>query len=248
MVRSSWFDAGGWRLHVRVADQAPAGSASVVLVHGLGVSSRYMVPTIRELAADCRVFAPDLPGYGRSPGPRDALTIPLLADVLHAWMTAAGLDRPLLLGNSMGCQILVDLAARRPERVGRLVLVGPTMDRSARSGWQQFTRLVADTFREAPSQPFLVAYDYLVFGFRRFRQTFYAALADRIEDKAPLVRAPVLVVRGERDPIVPQDWAEELTSRFPRARLVVVPGAAHTVNYMAPCELAAIVRAFLRTS
>lgn len=204
-----------------------------------------MVPTIRALAADCRVYAPDLPGYGRSPGPRDALTIPQLADVLDSWMAAASLDRPLLLGNSMGCQILVDLAARKPDRAGKLVLVGPTMDREARSAWQQFARLAADTFREAPSQPFLVAYDYVVFGFRRFRQTFYDALADRIEDKAPRVQSPVLVVRGGRDPIAPQRWVEYLTGRFPCARLVVVPRAAHTVNYMAPGALAGIVREFL---
>ena len=205
-----------------------------------------MLPTLHALAPDCRVYAVDLPGYGRSPGPRDALDIPQLADVLDAWLTAAGLERPTLVANSMGCQIVADLAARRPERAARLVLVGPTMDPEAKSAVRQFGRLVIDTFREAPSQPFLVAFDYAVFGFRRFRQTFYMALADRIEEKAPAVRAPVLVVRGERDPIVPQRWAEALTARFPTARLEVVPGAAHTVNYMAPEALAALVRAFMR--
>jgi pimeloyl-ACP methyl ester carboxylesterase len=206
-----------------------------------------MIPTIRELGHDCHVYAPDLPGYGRSPGPRNALSIPQLADTFAAWLEEIRPDAPdVLLGNSMGCQILVDLAVRYPSRVRRLVLVGPTMDPEARSASRQFGRLVRDSVREAPSQPFLVAYDYAVFGFRRFRQTFYYALEDRVEDKLPRVEAPTLVVRGERDAIVPQRWAETFTARLQRGRLVVVPDAAHTVNYMAAAALANLVRSFLR--
>ncbi len=247
--RSVWTSAGGFHIHARVADTAAPQSPTVVLVHGLGVSSRYMIPTLRSLARDCRVYAPDLPGYGRSPGPRDALDVGQLADALDAWLDAARLDAPdVLLGNSMGCQILVDLAVRYPARMRRLVLVGPTMDSQARTGRQQFARLALDSVREAPSQPFLVAYDYFLFGFRRFRQTFYYALADRIEDKLPRVNVPTLVVRGERDPIAPQPWVDEITRRLPLGRMAVVPGAAHTVNYMAPDALADLVRGFLRTS
>jgi 2-hydroxy-6-oxonona-2,4-dienedioate hydrolase len=246
-LRSLLTSAGAFHIHARIADTAPPRSPTVVLVHGLGVSSRYMIPTIRALGRDHRVLAPDLPGYGRSGGPRDALDIPQLADVLDRWLGAADLGAPdVLLGNSMGCQTLVELAVRYPARVRRLVLVGPTMDSHARTAWQQFLRLAIDSLREAPSQPFLVAYDYAAFGFRRFRQTFYYAIADRIEDKLPRVEAPTLVVRGERDPIVPQPWAAEIVRRLPRGRMAVVPGAAHTVNYMAPDALADLVRGFLR--
>jgi pimeloyl-ACP methyl ester carboxylesterase len=104
---------------------------------------------------------------------------------------------------------------------------------------------MADSVREAPSQPFLVAYEYAVFGFRRFRQTFSYAVADRVEEKLRDVHAPTLVVRGERDPIAPQRWVDEFTARLPRGRMAVVPGAAHTVNYMAPNALADLVREFL---
>jgi pimeloyl-ACP methyl ester carboxylesterase len=234
-------------MHARVVSEAPSPSPVVVLVHGLGVSSRYMIPTIRALASDCRVCAPDLPGFGRSAGPRDALDIPQLADALDSWLDAVDLGAPdVLLGNSMGCQILVDLAVRYPARVRRLVLVGPTMDSHARTAPRQLARLALDSVREAPSQPFVVAYDYVLFGFRRFRQTFHHALADRVEDKLPRVLAPTLVVRGERDPIASQRWVAEFTARLPRGRMAVVPGAAHSVNYMAADALADLVRGFLR--
>ena len=56
---------------------------------------------------------------------------------------------------------------------------------------------------------------------------------------------PTLVVRGSRDQIVPQRWAEEAARLLPMGRLVVIPGAAHTANYSAPMELAHVTRAFL---
>jgi pimeloyl-ACP methyl ester carboxylesterase len=161
-------------------------------------------------------------------------------------MTAMGIQKPVLIGNSMGCQVLADLAVRFPARVERLVLIGPTMDRTARTGVKQLWRLVRDTFREAPSQPFVVAYDYSSFGLRRFRQTFYDALADRIERKLPRIDVPVLVIRGARDPIAPRRWARELADLAPQARYAEVRDTAHTVNYMAPGALARAVRHFLR--
>ncbi len=56
---------------------------------------------------------------------------------------------------------------------------------------------------------------------------------------------PALVVRGARDPIVPQEWAEWASSLLPRGELLVVPGAAHAVNYNAPRPLVEATEAFL---
>lgn len=241
-----WTRVGPRRFYVRTAAAVPPrGAAVVVLVHGLGVSSRYMMPTIRAMAGKFAVYAPDLPGFGRTAGPRDALSIPELADALVEWMSAMDIERPVLLGNSMGCQTLAALATRYPRRVERLVFVGPTMDRRARSAPRQLWRLLRDTFREAPSQPFVVAYDYATFGVRRFTQTFYDAIDDPIERKLPRIVAPTLVVRGSRDPIVPRAWAREIADALPNARYAEVRGAAHTVNYMAPRALVRLVDAFL---
>ncbi len=57
-------------MHARVSeDRSPEGRPAVILVHGLVVSSRYMVPTLRQLAPHYRVYAPDLPGFGKSTNP-----------------------------------------------------------------------------------------------------------------------------------------------------------------------------------
>jgi len=76
-------------------------------------------------------------------------------------------------------------------------------------------------------------------------QTGRSVVDDAIEVHAPNVTAPTLVVRGEHDPLVPQPWAEELTALLPNARLEVVAGAPHAVNYTAADQLAALTLDFL---
>jgi 2-hydroxy-6-oxonona-2,4-dienedioate hydrolase len=217
----------------------------VVLVHGLVVSSRYMIPTAQRLAAHYRVYAPDLPGFGRSEKPPHALDVSGLSDALAAWMETVGLSRAALVGNSMGCQIIADLAARHPERVERAVLQGPTMDPRARTVLRQVGRFLLDAPREAPSLLPIELLDYLSAGTRRAWRTFAYALEDPIEEKLSKVRVPTLVVRGSRDPIVPQRWAEEAARLLPMGRLVVIPDAAHTLNYDHSIDLARTVRGFL---
>jgi 2-hydroxy-6-oxonona-2,4-dienedioate hydrolase len=140
-LRSHWIDVDGLPIHARAAlDQAPPDAPAVVLVHGMGVSSRYLVPTGARLAPDFRVYAPDLPGFGRSGKPRHVLDVPELADALAAWMHAAGLKCAALLGNSFGCQIIATLAVQHPERVERAVLQGPTVPRDERTIFWQLVR------------------------------------------------------------------------------------------------------------
>jgi pimeloyl-ACP methyl ester carboxylesterase len=218
----------------------------VVLVHGLGVSSRYLAPTGRLLADEFPVYAPDLPGFGKSERPRHTLRIGELAEALVAWMDAAGLESASLLGNSLGSQIIVEAALRHPRRVSRLVLVGPTMDPHARTAVRQVLRLLRDVPYERLSLAAVVAWDYLTCGPLRLWRTLRDALQDPIEDKLPRVSQPTLVVRGGRDPIVPQRWGETVAGLFPNGRLMVIPEGAHAVNYSTPQALADGVREFLR--
>ncbi len=236
----------GLPVHARVlVDPVPDRSLAVILIHGIGVSSRYMVPTAERLAPYFRVYAPDLPGFGRSAKPSHVLNLTELADALDGWMQAVGLERAVLLGNSFGCQIIVEFFLRHPERVERAVLQGPTVDPKARTALQQIIRWQLDSPREPPSLGLVLIRDYRDCGVRRVVRTFQYALQDRIEEKLPHMQIPTMVVRGGRDPIVPQRWAEEATRLLPEGRLVVIPGAAHTVNYNSPLELARVARPFL---
>lgn len=200
-------------------------------MHGIGASSRYLMPLARRLAERNRVYAPDFPGFGRSAKPRGALALPELAGVLDEWMGHLSLGSAVMVGNSFGCQIVAELALRHPARLEAAAFLGPTIDRRARNVWSQAGRVVATAVREplGLARPLLA--DYLQAGVVRPLQTLRYALDDPLEAKLPHVDVPVLVVRGDGDAIVPQSWAEEVARLLPLGELVVVPGGAHVLNY-----------------
>jgi len=235
----------GLRMHARVSGNGPAAGPPVVLVHGLVVSGRYMVPLMDGLARTHAVYAPDLPGFGKSEGPDRALDVAGLADRLAAWMRAAGLGRAALVGNSMGCQVIVSLALRHPGLVDKVVLQGPTMDGRARSMPRHVLRFLLDVPHERPSLTLVEGLDLLRAGPVRSFRTFRHALDDPVEQSLPMVRVPALVVHGSRDRISPRAWAEEVARLLPEGRLVVLPGAPHAANFSAPETFARAVRSFL---
>jgi 2-hydroxy-6-oxonona-2,4-dienedioate hydrolase len=229
-----WHMAAGLPLFSRaaVAMRSP-GVPPVVLVHGLAISSRYMIPAALRLGGYREVHAVDLPGHGRSPRAGPPLDVPELAEALRGWMDAASVDRAVLVANSFGCQVAVDLAARRPERVTALVLGGPTADVRRRTALRQLVRwLVVNGPRESPSLPLVLLREWADSGTTVALAEFGHLLRDPVEEKLPRVEAPALVLRGTRDASVPRDWAQEVTRLLPRGRLVEIP-SAHTVNYSA---------------
>jgi pimeloyl-ACP methyl ester carboxylesterase len=231
----------GLGLHVSVG----GAGEPVVLVHGFGVSGTYMLPLARALESRFSVFVPDLPGYGRSEHPDAPLGVAALADALTGCLDALGLERPALVANSLGCQIVTELAVRRPERAGPLVLIGPTIDPDRRRARRQLLAGVSELAREPLSLVAVAARDDAVMGLRALLATARSALADRIEERLPLIRQPVLVIRGERDPFVSAEWAERVARLLPDARLAVVPGAPHAVHYARPDVVAGLVTGLL---
>jgi pimeloyl-ACP methyl ester carboxylesterase len=216
-----------------------------VLVHGVGLSHRYLMPYAVRLAEHFRVFVPDQPGFGRSYKPRRVLTLPELADWMADWMAAVGLERAALMGNSQGCQVIVNLAVRHPQRVLRAVLQGPTVDPAAPTFLEQMWRWhVTRKFEPNSRRNPLFYPEYWQCGWFRLLRTFGYALEDRTEEKSPRMRCPTLVVRGALDRIVPQRWAEEVTRRLPRGRLIVLPGVPHTANSESPLELFRVTKPF----
>ena len=235
---SRWSSVRGIRMHARVSiDAVPIGRPPVVLVHGLGMSSRYMVPLAKCLAADFRVHAPDLPGFGLSDKPCGAFSVGELADVLAAWMDEARIPRAAFVGNSLGCEILVDFALRYPGRVLSLVLQGPTPDPAFLSPVRQIAHFFVTGLFERPSLGWVAPSDYLRCGVRRYVSTFRDMIANRIEGKLPRIAAPTLVVWGTRDYLVPRRSAERVARLLPQGSLAVIPGAAHGINYSQPGPL-----------
>jgi 2-hydroxy-6-oxonona-2,4-dienedioate hydrolase len=245
-LATTWTTLGRLRCHGVVSLRpAPAGTPQIVLVHGFAVSSRYMIPTAKRLAGRFPVFAPDLPGYGLSDAPDHVLDVPELADHLASWLRKRGIDRCVMVGNSFGCQIIAEFGLRYPQVVSHAVLIGPTADASARTMIQHIGRLAHDLLHEPLILWFIQGIDYLRFGVRWQWQTARYMLDDHIEEKMPLLSMPLLLLRGEHDPIAPQSWIERLARLANVGEVAVVPGVGHAVNYTAPEALVGLIERFL---
>ena len=243
-LSSHWYRQAGIGLHVR---QRLTGDAAtpVVLLHGLAVSHRYLMPTARALQGRA-VYVPDLPGFGLSDKPDEVLDVGRHADVLGGWLESLDLAPVAVLGNSFGCQVAVELACRRADLVGALVLVGPTTDPAAATMWGQIRRFAVNLlFEDCRQAPILLA-DVRDAGLRRVVATLRHAVRDEIEKKLPSIRAPTLLARGARDRIVPLHWLARAAALTPDARTLVVERAAHNAVTTAGPQLAAAVDRFLK--
>jgi 2-hydroxy-6-oxonona-2,4-dienedioate hydrolase len=241
-----WHTVGGWKLFTQVFP-APAQRSAIpiVLVHGLGVSGRYMLPLAERLATSNSVFVPDLPGFGRSDKPPRALSVGALSDLLAGWLEEVGIEQASFLGNSMGCQVIVDLALRYSQHVHSAILVGPTIDRVGHTFARQMWRALWDLVGEPWSLWAILMVDYWATGTRRLIDTLHLALSDPVLEKFRHMNVPTLVVRGGRDPIAPQRWVEEVVDLLPQGRLAVIQSGTHATNYSAPDELAAVALTFM---
>ena len=122
----------------------------VVHIHGFAISGAYLMPTARVLAGRWVNVVPDLPGYGHSERRDHVLDIPALAGALLAVLDALDIDRAVLVGNSMGCPIGLEVAHEAPDRVHRLILVSPAGGVQNQPLPRALGQLALDVVRESP--------------------------------------------------------------------------------------------------
>src|SRR5437868_1793917 len=237
-LRSRLVEVDGVRLHAYVGGSGPP----VVLVHGFGVSGRYMLPLARALALSFRVHVVDLPGHGRSGTPGSRPSIASFSNALGGWLDGARLRSPAFVANSMGCQIVTDFAVREPWRVGTMVLIGPTVDPSRRSARHQVMAALRDLAREPTSLVALSLCDDVGVGLPTLVALARSALADAIEERLPSIEQPTTIVRGADDAFSSDEWVREAVRLLPQGRLVIVPGEPHAVHYTRPSLVADIIR------
>ncbi len=247
-----------------------------MLLHGFATSAFLWRDVGLRLARLRHVaYAPDLFGYGESDRPFDAdFTIAAQAEYLDRALTALRVARATIVGVDLGGAVALRLAATRPDRVERLMLVNtPAFDalpgrdvRALDRGTFKFAlrlsrsvmgaaplltpileRSVVDPARHMP--PRLVA-RYLApyVGRDGVAQLYTLARALRTADVEDIqldtIAAPTLVVRGEQDRWLDDALATRLAAEIPGARLVRVPDAARLLPEERPALMARLIHAF----
>ena len=220
------------------------GAPAVVLLHGLTATKRYVVMGSKSLErGGVRVVAYDARGHGAS-DPGDVYAYPALAGDLARVLDAAGVERAVLAGASMGAHTIVRFALDAPERVAAMCLITPAFDPDADRDLGRWDRLSAG-LRSGGVEGFVEAYgepdgppEFQERALTVLRQRLSAhanpeAVADALEQvprSDPFGRwsdlgdleAPCVVVasRDELDPYHPFAVGERYATLIPGARLV----------------------------
>lgn len=108
-------------------DQYGDGPQTFFGVHGWAGNAHTFRRLYAHMPDHCAFFAPDLPGYGRSPRP-DTLTIPAIAEALAGGIASTGRTNITLIGNCGGAQLALEAALRCPAQVSRVALIDPFAD------------------------------------------------------------------------------------------------------------------------
>lgn len=218
---------------------------SIILIHGLGVSGDYYLAFAQTLKQYYDVYIVDLPGYGKTPKPKRPLTIKQLADIVVDFAASITSEKVVIMGQSMGSQIVAHAITDRPDLFQKAVLLAPTSNMNERTVLLQGFRLWQDTFLEPLTINMIVFTNYIRMGVRRFLITSRYMVDDHIEQTLQKNTVPLLIIRGVNDKIVPQDWTNYLIKITPFSKFESIAEAAHLLHYKKPARLTELCRIFI---
>lgn len=245
----------------------PKHGPAVVLVHGFGSSTDVWATLVEDLAAEHRVLAVDLKGFGWTSRYAGDYSREAQAQLVRSAMDGAGLEHADVVAHSMGSAVALTLALDAPDRVDRLVLIGPWLLedqvpwalRDARrpgvgelifGAW--FEEHLDWRFRLAFADPDRHVTEGMIDRARKVLRrpgSQAAALATirgldlpDLEAQLPAVPHPVLLIQGEVDRVARPEFARRLSVVLPSAELATLPNVGHFPMLEAPERLSALVR------
>lgn len=234
---STFVMSGALRLHVLQLGEPER--APLLILPGITSPAATWEFAAQPLAARLRrtAYVLDLRGRGRSDTPPSGYALTDYAADAAAAIEQLGLDRPAILGHSLGARIGARLALDHPDLVGPLLLVDPPLSGPGRAPYPLPLDFYLDALRDGPRpepgwDPARVAERAewlptcderaIAETHRHFHDEDFHALWDRLT-------APTLIHGGESP--VTRDGIEELAQRNPSARLIAVPGAGHMIPW-----------------
>jgi 2-hydroxy-6-oxonona-2,4-dienedioate hydrolase len=218
---------------------------NIILVHGIGLSSRYMLPLAEELSNKYTVYAIDLPGFGKSGRPSGKYELEVLATSLRGFIEQNGIASPVLIGNSFGCQVIIKYLKRYATNTPA-ILIGPTMNVFERSYIMQMIRWLQNLKNEPTKKlSWILIKDIVGSGVVRVFKAFDLGIKDKPEDGLDRLNNRILFLRGELDPIVPMRWLKFLANKNKSFSVSELPNAGHALNYSSPKPLANIIDKFI---
>jgi pimeloyl-ACP methyl ester carboxylesterase len=261
-IEPQWRTIDG--VKIRYADSGGPPGPVVLLTSPWPESLYAFAPMWATLAEHARLFAIDLPGFGRSERRDDLLSPRAMGAFLAQLIAEADLGTPHLVAPDVGTSAALFAAAAHPERLASVIVgtggaavplelgeplkswvLDPDLDKYRRMDPRAIVNVAVDTI--AGGVPDEIRADYLEsYDGDRFAESMryvrkYPEELPELAELLPRITTPVTLINGRHDPVVPLANAEFLDERLPNSRLRVID-AGHFVWEEAPAEYASIVR------
>ena len=231
----------------------------ILVLHGWGwpISSSQWI-TVKELLekAGYAVFLPDLPGFGKTPSPKEPWMIDDYVEWVKNFCEENNLSKIFLLGHSFGGSAAAKFSIKYPERVRKLILVDSAGIRRKRLQ-KEIQKKIAHFLNHFSFLPFYgfvrkIAYrtlfrhsDYLLTE-GVMKETYLKVLGEDISDIFSDISVPALLIWGEKDGITPLAHAYFMKEKIPGAELHIIPNVRHNPHREAPGVLAEKIKEFIQ--
>jgi len=252
------------RVKLPYVEQGDPSGATVLLLHAIADSWRSFEPVLSFLPESIHAFALTQRGHGDASRPARGYHPRDFSADLEAFMDALRLEAAVVVGGSSGGFIARRFAIDNPDRTLGLVLLGSPAALRDKPGvlemWNStISKLTAPippglvrefaegTLVRPVPQGFLetIVQENLKAPARVWRETFKGLLEDDSLEELGKIRAPTLIVWGDRDVILPRSDQESLAAAIPGSRLLVYPGAGHAFYWEEPRRVASDLAAFV---
>ena len=249
---------------VEIYYQIQGEGPPLLLIHGLGSSSRDWEFQIEDFVEDYQVITFDVRGHGRSSKPASPYSIPLFAEDTAKLIKELGLAPVHVAGISMGGMIAFQLAIDHPELVKSLVIANSDPDYSIKDFkqrlqvWQRIwivrllgMRKMGEVLsgRLFPKEEQLELRELFIERWaendpRAYQSSFKAIVGWSAADQLQQIKAPTLVIASDQD-YTPVSVKEACVKKIPNAKLAVIEDARHAVPVEKPEAFNALLAEFL---
>jgi N-formylmaleamate deformylase len=258
--KSGYVEANGIRLHYL---EYGAGAPTIVVLPGITSPAITWEFVAEELRDEARVLVLDIRGRGLSDAPEDGYALTDYAADAAGFIEALGLERPIILGHSMGARIAATLGALYSDAVGPMIIADPPLTGPGRGEYTTPLQSFRDQLHQAyagttaeevgkfyprwPQRELEIRAEWLdtcaehavVATWHHFSDEDFFGYWERLP-------APLLFIYGEESPVVTPEGVEEVNAANPAAEIIGIPRAGHMIPWENLDDFVAAVRGFVR--
>lgn len=252
-----WIEIDGIKMRY---DQTGDGSQPVIVMHGWGCKADTMaIPAEGAASQATTVYNLDLPGFGQSDEPDDVWGVKQYTCFIEKFCQKLGITRPVLMGHSFGGRISILMASRTP--VNKVILIDAAGIKPRRSfryyakvySFKTAKHLLNFFLGKAKAEPIINrmrgkagSADYANAS-PRMRQILSKVVNEDLTDRLHLIKAPTLLIWGEKDTATPMRDAKIMAKKIPDSGLVSYPEADHYSFLRRPAQTKAVIASFLKS-